>query len=70
VRTTGVGWGIGIGRIGAILSPTVAGLLLDSGWQPLHLYGVFAVVFVIAAAVLLQLRPKAQTQPGAEPIQA
>ena len=66
VRTTGVGWGIGIGRIGAILSPTVAGVLLDSGWQPLHLYGVFAVVFVIAAIVLLQLRPGTQAQPSSE----
>ena len=66
VRTTGVGWGIGIGRIGAILSPTVAGVLLDSGWQPLHLYGVFAVVFVIAAIVLLQLRPGTQAQTSSE----
>lgn len=66
VRATGVGWGIGIGRIGAILSPTVAGLLLDSGWQPLHLYGVFAVVFVIAAAVLLALRPAAPPEPDAQ----
>lgn len=70
VRATGVGWGIGIGRIGAILSPTVAGLLLDGGWQPLHLYGVFAVVFVIAAAVLLALRPAAQPQPGTQLSQA
>lgn len=59
VRATGVGWGIGIGRIGAILSPTVAGVLLDGGWQPLHLYGVFASVFVIAAGCLLLLRPSA-----------
>ncbi|EKT4474727.1 MFS transporter [Pseudomonas putida] len=57
VRTTGVGWGIGIGRMGAILSPTVAGVLLDGGWQPLHLYGVFASVFVLAAGCLLLLRP-------------
>ncbi|MBA1204445.1 MFS transporter [Pseudomonas capeferrum] len=57
VRATGVGWGIGIGRIGAILSPTVAGVLLDDGWQPLHLYGVFASVFVIAAGCLLLLKP-------------
>ncbi|MFQ6575742.1 MFS transporter [Pseudomonas sp. UM16] len=57
VRATGVGWGIGIGRIGAILSPTVAGVLLDGGWQPLHLYGVFAAVFVIAAGCLLLLKP-------------
>ncbi|WHS57654.1 MFS transporter [Pseudomonas sp. G2-4] len=70
VRATGVGWGIGIGRIGAILSPTVAGLLLDSGWQPLHLYGVFAVVFVIAATVLLLLRPEAKQQPDVQLSQA
>lgn len=57
VRATGVGWGIGIGRMGAIVSPTVAGVLLDAGWQPLHLYGVFAVVFVLAAGCLLWLRP-------------
>ncbi|MGE8348875.1 MFS transporter [Pseudomonas helleri] len=65
VRTTGVGWGIGIGRIGAILSPIVAGFLLDGGWQPLHLYGVFAIVFVIAAGCLLLLKPGA---PTAQPV--
>ncbi|WP_277593332.1 MFS transporter [Pseudomonas chlororaphis] len=65
VRATGVGWGIGIGRIGAILSPTVAGFLLDGGWQPLHLYGVFASVFVIAAGCLLLLKPaRARAQPA------
>ena len=30
IRSTGVGW-IGIGRISAILAPTIAGQLLDSG---------------------------------------
>ncbi|WP_339530006.1 MFS transporter [Pseudomonas mucidolens] len=65
VRATGVGWGIGIGRIGAIISPTVAGFLLDDGWQPLHLYGVFASVFVIAAGCLLLLKlPRAQAEPA------
>ncbi|HGA2320715.1 TPA: MFS transporter [Pseudomonas putida] len=62
VRATGVGWGIGIGRIGAILSPSIAGLLLDDGWQPLHLYGVFAVVFVIAAAALLLFNPRPEAR--------
>lgn len=66
VRATGVGWGIGIGRLGAILSPTVAGLLLDGGWQPLHLYSVFAGVFVIAAGVLLLLKPEPARQPEAQ----
>ncbi|MFK0095878.1 MFS transporter [Pseudomonas sp. NPDC090592] len=69
VRATGVGWGIGIGRMGAILSPTVAGVLLDGGWQPLHLYGVFASVFVLAAGCLLLLRPMARPTPVA-PVEA
>ena len=29
IRSTGVGWSIGIGRIGAILAPMIAGRLLD-----------------------------------------
>lgn len=56
VRTTGVGTGLAIGRAGAILAPTLAGALLDGGWTPQHLYLLFGVVFVAAAAVLFQLR--------------
>ena len=57
VRSTGLGWAIGVGRLGAILSPVVAGVLLDFGWKPLNLYAVFALVF-IAAIVVLALLPK------------
>ncbi|WP_150253116.1 MFS transporter [Nocardiopsis deserti] len=46
VRATGVGWGIGVGRIGAIVSPLVAGWLLDAGWTPANL-------FLLVAGVLL-----------------
>lgn len=54
IRSTGVGWGIGIGRAGAILAPTVTGALLDAGWTPSGLYlGVGAVVLVATAAVFL-----------------
>lgn len=49
VRATGMGWAIGIGRIGAIVAPTMAGLLLDGGWQPASLYYVFALPLVVAA---------------------
>ncbi|MDR7304292.1 MFS transporter [Haloactinomyces albus] len=57
VRTTGVGFAIGIGRAGAILSPTIAGVLLDANWLPKHLYIAVGVVFLATAAVLLLLRP-------------
>lgn len=51
-RSTGVGWAIGIGRIGAIVAPMITGALLDAAWSPVQLYlGVGAVVLVAAAAV-------------------
>jgi len=49
IRSTGMGWSIGIGRLGAILAPITAGMLIDSGWESLHLYYVFAVPVLIAA---------------------
>jgi benzoate transport len=57
IRTTGVGWGIGVGRAGAILAPIVVGALLDSGWSPTQLYIGVAVVVALAALALLRLRP-------------
>jgi AAHS family 4-hydroxybenzoate transporter-like MFS transporter len=34
IRSTGVGWSLGIGRIGSIVGPLFAGLLLSAGWRP------------------------------------
>ena len=48
IRTTGVGWCIGLGRFGAILSPTVAGLLVSAGWG---MYGLF--LFIAIPPILL-----------------
>lgn len=73
VRTTGVGWGIGVGRAGAILAPITVGALLDAGWTPVQLYIGVAVVVVLAAFALLRLRPyeepadRGATQRRAEP---
>lgn len=63
VRTTGVGTAIGIGRIGAIISPTAAGALLDLGWTPQVLYFVVGGIFVAAAALLLLVRPVTASSP-------
>jgi benzoate transport len=56
IRTTGMGWALGIGRIGAILAPVTAGLLVDSGWATAHLYYAFALPFVGALLALRALR--------------
>jgi MFS family permease len=70
VRATGMGWGIGIGRFGAILSPLVAGGLIDLSWGPAQLYQVYAVVFILAAATVLLLKLSAPVRPLGVPSQA
>jgi len=58
VRTTGTGMAIGLGRWGGVASPTVAGLLLDAGWNSAELYFIFSVPLFLAgiAAFLLRFR--------------
>ncbi|GER23400.1 major facilitator superfamily permease [Zafaria cholistanensis] len=52
IRSTGVGWALGVGRLGAIIAPLATGALLDASWTPVQLYlGVGAVLLVAAAAV-------------------
>jgi MFS family permease len=56
VRSTAMGSSVGIGRVGAIIAPIVAGALLDSHWTPNQLYIASAVVFVAAGVLLLFVR--------------
>ncbi|MFI0468330.1 MFS transporter [Saccharopolyspora sp. 5N102] len=67
VRATGVGAAIGIGRIGAIAAPAVAGALLDVGWTPQSLYLTVGVVFAATAVLLLLLRPAVAAEPKPAP---
>jgi MFS transporter, AAHS family, 4-hydroxybenzoate transporter len=46
VKATGVGWALGIGRIGSIVGPVVGGVLLEQKWSA-------AAVFVAAAGAAL-----------------
>lgn len=55
IRSRGVGYAIGFGRIGAILSPTVAGIFLDKGLAPATLYAYYGVVFIFAIFLILAL---------------
>lgn len=61
IRATGVGWAIGVGRVGAILSPLVAGALIDVDWTPTHLFVAFGATFLLAALAVLLMRPARST---------
>jgi benzoate transport len=51
-RVTGLGWAIGIGRIGAILAPTLTGTLIGASWRASHLFLLFGVFFVFSATLI------------------
>jgi benzoate transport len=56
MRGTGIGWALGVGRIGAVLGPVVGGILVGAGFSIAAIFAVFAVPPVIAAALCLLIR--------------
>jgi len=66
LRSTGVGAGLGIGRIGSIVGPTVAGVLLGLHWTTHQLFLVAAVPALIAAVVMIGMRPVIRAHARAE----
>jgi MFS family permease len=55
-RATGVGLAIGIGRLGSMSSPIVAGILLDQGWKPTSLFFLVGVVLVVSAMAVVLMK--------------
>jgi MFS family permease len=55
VRNTGTGFMLGVGRLGGIVGPSVAGVAMGLGWQRAHFYPVFAALAVLAAITIFSL---------------
>lgn len=49
IRNTGIGWGIGAGRIGAIVGPKVGGTLIGMGLTLTMNFIIFSIPLIIAA---------------------
>src|SRR5439155_1795941 len=60
IRSTGVGWCLGIGRIGGIIGPIVAGVLLSFGGarRVFWVAAIPALIGTIAAFVVAGMREK------------
>jgi AAHS family 4-hydroxybenzoate transporter-like MFS transporter len=68
IRSTGLGWALGIGRVGSIVGPTIGGIALASAEDPRSVYLVCivpAVIGIIAVALLGR-----RANPTAEPVNA
>jgi AAHS family 4-hydroxybenzoate transporter-like MFS transporter len=55
MRSSGIGWALGIGRTGQIIGPLIGGLLLSLKWQTSEILYVVAMPSVIAATAALFL---------------
>ena len=58
IRTTGIGWAIGFGRIGAIFGPSIAGFLLGAGVTIGWTFVVYAIPMVIAGLIIINLHTR------------
>jgi AAHS family 4-hydroxybenzoate transporter-like MFS transporter len=64
VRTTGIGWAMGIGRFGSILGPLIGGELMGLNWSVPHLFLAAAVPTMIAVAASLLFWSRVTLQPA------
>jgi AAHS family 4-hydroxybenzoate transporter-like MFS transporter len=55
IRATGVGWALGIGRIGSIVGPLVGGILLTMKWSAAEVFMTAAGAALCAALAALAL---------------
>ena len=58
VRATGIGWAIGLGRVGAIIGPSIAGVLIGLGWERSDYFMVLSIPFFIGAVAIWQLKAR------------
>src|SRR5262249_57307521 len=65
IRSTGVGWALGIRRIGSIVGPVLGGIVLSLGWSTAELFLATAAPALVAsmAVFVIGLRSTA-TQPA------
>jgi MFS family permease len=58
IRATGVGWGIGLGRLGAVAGPYIGGILIAKGLSMEMNFFVFAVPMLISGFMATRLGVK------------
>jgi len=65
IRSTGLGWALGVGRVGSIVGPTIGGLMLATATNARSVYLVCIVpaLLGIAAVALLQKQANRATAP-------
>ncbi len=69
IRATGIGWALGVGRIGAVIGPAVGGALVAASFAPANvvLANVLPAVIGVIAIALFNLRHASQGEAAVAP---
>jgi AAHS family 4-hydroxybenzoate transporter-like MFS transporter len=67
IRTTGIGMGLGVGRVGSISSPLIAGSLISAGWTNAQIFTAAIALAIVASAAVLLLSRVGRRAESAEP---
>jgi AAHS family 4-hydroxybenzoate transporter-like MFS transporter len=59
MRSTGLGWALGIGRVGSIVGPTIGGLMIATVQDPRSVYLVCIVPALVGLIAVALLRARA-----------
>ena len=64
IRSTGVGAGLGVGRIGAIVGPAIGGMLMAAHWSTRDMFLAASVPAAVSAVAMFSLRFVVGTELG------
>ncbi|GGF77710.1 MFS transporter [Alteromonas lipolytica] len=70
IRTTGIGWAIGMGRLGAVLGPAAGGLALTSGMSVAWMFVLFSLPLLVTALCAWTIGVKYFIKPAKPAIKA
>ena len=62
LRSTGTGWAIGIGRLGAVAGPYLAGVLIAAGWDRSMYYLALSLPLILPIIIVMRLRTSTAKQ--------
>jgi len=71
IRSTGIGWCLGVGRIGSIVGPMLGGMMLKLNWAPREILLAGSIPALCAAAATftsLRLRTNLPADQSQHPI--
>ena len=68
IRSTGVGWGMGMARFGQVCSPLIVGLMLHADWNVPHILGAMALLPLLAGALCVARTLHQRRHPQVVPV--